>query len=58
MYVDGTAKYAFYDTNNGNPPTPMPPQSESDINIMRGMDVYAVLGDLTVQVQGHELSIT
>lgn len=50
MYVSGIAKYTFYDTDSGNVPTPMPPQSENDTNVMRGMDVYAVLGDISALI--------
>ena len=50
MYVSGMAKYSFYDTNNVNVPTPMPPQGEDDVNVMRGMDVYAVLGDISALI--------
>lgn len=50
VYVDGTVKYAFHDTDSTSAPTPMPPQDETDVNIMRGMDVYAVLGDISALI--------
>lgn len=50
VYVSGDAKYVFGDIDGGQP-TPRPPQGEYDAVVMRGMDVYAMMGDMSAYVR-------